>query len=426
MSQQPLVPTPAVLPRPSLSPSLHFGRIDEDGRAFVRTATGEICVGQWAAGTPQEGLAFFARKFDDLMAEIDLTKQRIIDGHLAPEGARPLLERIAAMVQEPSCIGDFEALAKRSQDLEAVAERIRIQRVAERAEAKAAATKQRESLVAEAENLAESNQWKVTTERYAAIVEEWKHLPRGERATDQALWKRLSAARGNFDRRRRAHFAERDAQRKEAIDAKRALITKAEAYATSTDWAATAKALKGLTEQWRKAPRGSRADEERLWKRFKAAQDAFFTARSAAEQAQEAELAVNIAPKEALIVEAEAILPVTDIKQARKALRDIHRRWDAIGDVPRKDRQALERRLTKVDDAVRAAEQSAWRSSNPEGLARAESVVTAFDAALERMRAEHAACVSAGDQAKADRIAADIEATEALQAAAQRAAVEFS
>jgi hypothetical protein len=426
MSQQPLMPTPAALPRPSLSPSLHFGRVDDDGRAFVRTESGDICVGQWAAGTPQEGLAFFARKFDDLIAEIDLTEQRLIDGHLAPDGARPLIERVHAIVKEPTCIGDFTHLAQRGKDLENTVERMRVQRLAERAEAKAAAIQRREALVAEAESLTDSQQWKATTERYSAIVEEWKELPRGDRATDQALWKRLSSARGNFDRRRRTHFAERDAQRKEALEAKRALIAKAEALSTSTDWAATSKALKGLIEQWRKAPRGSRNDEERLWKRFKAAQDTFFAARTEADQAKDAELAVNIAPKEALVTEAEALLPITDAKPARKVLRDIHRRWDAIGDVPRKERQALERRLAKVDDAVRTAEQSAWRSSNPEGLARAESVVTAFDAALDRLRAEHAACVASGDEAGAARIAADVQATEELKAAAQRAAAEFS
>jgi len=425
MTQQPLMPTPAALPRPALSPSIQFGRVDSEGHAYVRTDRGEVRIGQWAAGTPQEGLAFFARKFDDLIAEIDLTEQRLRDGHLAPEGVQPLIERVSVALAEPSCIGDFTHLGKRLDSLTALADQIRDQRATERAEAKRAATARREALATEAEALTDSTQWKATSERFTAIVDEWKTLPRGERTTDQILWKRLSTARSAFDRRRRNHFAARDAQRKEAIAAKRALITKAETYLTSTDWAGTAKAFKELTEQWRKAPRGGRADEDRLWKQFKAAQDTFFAARTAAQEAQEAELGVNVAPKAALAAEAEALLPITDARRTRKVLRDIHRRWEAIGDVPRKERQALERRLAKVDEALRTAEQASWRNSNPEGLARAESVMTAFDASIERMRAEREACLASGDQAKAARLATDIEATEELKAAAQRAAQEF-
>jgi hypothetical protein len=425
MTEQAAVPTPAALPRPAVSPAVRFGRIDDDGRAFVQTPDGDICVGQWAAGTTQEGLAFFARKYDDLIAEADLTERRLAEGYGAPEAALVVADRIDAVVREPNCIGDLTTLAERSSALRALAKQARERRAAERAQAKAAAQERRTALATEAETLASSTTWRATTERFAQMVEEWKALPRGDRSVDQALWKQFSTARSAFDKRRRAHFAEREAQRKEALTAKRALIAKAESLSTSTDWAGTTKALKGLSEEWRRAPRAGRADEDKLWRRFKAAQDAFFAARTAADEAREADLVVNVAPKEALAAEAEALLPVTDPKQARSALRDIQRRWDALGDVPRAARSSLERRLAKVEDQVRAAEQSAWRSTNPEGLARAESAVSAFDGALAKLQDKHAACVAAGDQAGAERIAADIDQTEALKAAALKAATDF-
>ena len=148
----------------------------------------------------------------------------------------------------------------------------------------------RRTLVDEAESLRESTAWKATTERYAAIVEEWKSLPRGDRTSEQELWQRLSHARTAFDKRRRTHFSELDTQRKDAVGRKRDLIARAEALSTSTDWAKTGKQYRDLMGDWKAAPRASRADEDKLWKRFKAAQDAFFAARIAAEDAeQEAE-----------------------------------------------------------------------------------------------------------------------------------------
>jgi hypothetical protein len=426
MTQPPAVPTPAALPRPAPgSRAAEFGRIAEDGQAFVKTEQGEVCVGQWAAGTLHEGLAFFARRYDDLATELDLAERRLRDGHMPPEQAEAVASRVRDMLREPTCIGDLAALQRKVDSLVDLTGAAREMRSAERAAARQAAMAQRQGLAEEAEKLATSSAWRVTTERFAAIVDEWKALPRGDRATDQELWKRLSAARSAFDKRRRAHFIERDAQRKEALAAKRALIARAEALTSSTDWAGTTKALKSLVDEWKRAPRGSRVDEDKLWRRFKAAQDTFFAARTAADEAKDAQFDVNVGPKEALVVEAEAIAIADDPKAARRALRDIQRRWDQIGDLPRSSRARLERRLSSVEEAIRRAEQKAWKSANPEGLARAESTVHAFEEALTRLQEDRGKAAQRGDQRAVERFDADIAQMTALMSAAAKAASDF-
>ncbi|MEU1260325.1 DUF349 domain-containing protein, partial [Streptomyces chartreusis] len=40
-----------------------WGRVDETGTVYVRTADGEQVVGSWQAGTPEEALAYFERKY---------------------------------------------------------------------------------------------------------------------------------------------------------------------------------------------------------------------------------------------------------------------------------------------------------------------------------------------------------------------------
>ena len=218
-----------------------------------------------------------------------------------------------------------------------------------------------------------------------------KALPCSDRSLEQDLWKRLSSDRASFDKRRRAHFAQLDSQRKEAVAAKRELITKAEALADSTDWGPTTRAFRSLMDQWKRAPRGSRSDEDKLWKKFKAAQDSFYSAMKAADAAKDAELTPNVEVKEALVVKAETLLPLdgsTDLGQVKRQLRSIQEQWDKAGDLPRSDRSRLESRLKKVEDAVRKAESSAWDRDDPDKRARAESTANAFTDALAKQEAD--------------------------------------
>ncbi len=57
----------------------------------------------------------------------------------------------------------------------------------------------------------------------------------------------------------------------------------------------------------------------------------------------------NLAAKEALATEAEALLPVGDLASAKASLRDIQERWEKIGHVPRADKERIEGRLRRVE-----------------------------------------------------------------------------
>ena len=113
------------------------------------------------------------------------------------------------------------------------------------------------------------------------LLEEWKAAPRGDRTAETALWKRLSAARNAFTKRRKAYFAGLEEEREGAKARKEKLAAEAEALAASTDWGPTAAAFRELMRSWKEAGRADRATEEELWSRFKTAQDTFFQARAA-------------------------------------------------------------------------------------------------------------------------------------------------
>lgn len=413
MSETP-VPTPALLrppapaPAAAVSPSVRFGRVGDDGTVYLITAEGERPVGQWNAGPPADGLAFFARKYDDLVVEVDLVSRRLADHRATAADAEKVVTRVREALVEPTFVGDLAGLIAKCDALAGSAESAREAERSRRAEQREAALLLRTALADEAEALQGSSAWKATTERFAALVEEWKGIPRSDRAMEQTLWQRISAARTAFDKRRRQHFTELDSQRKEATQRKRELIATAEGLATSTDWAGTTRRLRDLMADWKAAPRTSKVDEDKLWKRFKAAQDAFFAARQASEDAEQESLRANLPAKEAIVREAEGLLPLDDVKRAKSALRGIQERYDRAGDLPRAERDRLDARLRKVEEAVRGAEAAAWSSN------RGGGTTDAFAQALQRLQDKHESAVARGDTATAQALEAQIASTRAL------------
>jgi hypothetical protein len=406
------------------------GRVADDGTVFVRRPDGEeVAVGQWAAGDPAAGLAFFERKYDGLRAEADLLLARLKEGKGTPDAVSTVAAKLRDAVTNPHVVGDLAALSALAEQLEAAGEARKAQVAAAREEARARTLAARHAIVEEAERLAGSTQWKATGERFKELQAEWSALPRGDRSSrdaEQELWKRFSSARSAFDKTRRVHFAQLDATRKEAIAAKEALIARAEELSVSVDWAETARAYRGLMDQWRAAPRAGRADEDKLWARFRAAQDAFFSARNSAQSERDDDQRANAAQKEQLAAEAEALLPITDLAAARSALRSIAERWNAIGHVPRADRDRIEGRLRRVEDAVHRFEAEQWRRTDPAKRALAESTVGTFRDSLAKLEAEAAAAQAAGNERKAADLAGRIEQTRALLAAAENSLAEYS
>ncbi len=404
-----------------------WGRVDDDGTVFVRTADGEREVGSWQAGSPDEALAFFQRKFTSLETEVTLLEQRINTTDLSPGQAQATIERLLASIGEARAVGDLDGLKARLEALSGLVDHRREEARAAREQARAEARKIKERIVAEAERIvAEATHWKISGERMRQLLEEWKGAPHADRAVETALWKRFSAARNAFTKRRKAYFASLEGDREAARTRKEKLCGQAEELASSTDWGPTASAFRDLMRSWKEAGRAGRADEETLWARFKAAQDQFFQARSAVYSAKEAELREHATVKEQLLAEAEALLPATDLRAARTAMRSIQERWEKAGSVPRDSRERLESGLRRVEDALRKAEDAQWRRSNPEALARAQGTVAQIKAAIDQLEKQLAQARASSD-ARAEEQAADaLAARRAWLEEAERTLAEFS
>ena len=165
-----------------------------------------------------------------------------------------------------------------------------------------------------------------------------------DRKTDDALWKRYSAARETFNQQRQSPCAELDRERVGARQAKEALCERAEALSDSTDWGPAGTTFRDLLTEWKAAGPASKEVDDALWARFKGAQDKFFSARNATNAERDAEFGANADAKEALLAEAEAI-DTSDTDAARAALRVVGDKWDAVGKPPRERAAELDRRM---------------------------------------------------------------------------------
>jgi hypothetical protein len=349
--------------------SSEWGRIDEAGNVFVKSADGEREIGSWQAGDAEAGLAFYVRRFEDLETEVTLLEKRLESGAGDAASTKTHATELLERVPTAAAIGDLASLSTRLEALLAAAEAKSEENAAAKQAARAEAIAAKEALVAEAETIAESaTSWKASGDRLRAILDEWKAIRGVDRKTDDALWKRFSTARDAFGKRRGQHFASLDAERSTAKSVKQQLVDKAEELSGSSDWKETAAAMRDLMTEWKNAPRAARDVEETLWKQFRAAQDAFFARRSGVFSERDAEQGANEQAKLALIAEAEKI-DVSEPKKAQSALRDIQSRFDEIGHVPREAIRKIEDRMKAAEQRVRDAVDAEWRrgsaDSNP-------------------------------------------------------------
>lgn len=410
-----------------------FGRVAEDGTVYVWTRHGEKPVGSYPGKSKEEALAYFVRKFEQLASEIALTAARVRSGAMVPSDADQSVARLREQVATINAVGDLAALAMAVEQIPPLIDEQRAayaakkaQAAQERAALRESTREAKEKLVAEAEEVAAKDNWKLSGDRLKELLDQWKALPRIEKAADEELWKRFSAARNGFDRRRRTHFAKLSSANDAVAQAKETIVAEAEKLATSREWVNTAKRYAALMQEWKNAGRGSKKSDDALWARFRAAQEQFFSAKKADLEKRDSSNANNLAAKEALLLEFEALLPINNFAEERKKFRDLLQKWERIGNVPRDKRDALDLRLGAVEKEFRALEDAQKRKSDPSAKARANDVVRQLNEAIASYESAAAKAEAAGDTKKAQAARESAQARRIWLEEAERSLATFS
>jgi hypothetical protein len=362
-----------------------WGRVTDDGTVFVKTAEGERAVGSWHAGTPEQGLAHFVRRYEQLATEVTLLEQRLRSGAGDPRQVATSAERLREGLPAAAAVGDLGALGRRVDALlektEAAVEEHKAARAAAKQESVATLT----ALAEEAEKLAVSSSWKDAGERLRTLGQDWKRVTGVDKKTADALWERVAASRAKFGERRTAHFGALEQQRSVSQERKDKLVKEAEKLSSSTDWKATADRFKQLMADWKAAGRAPREVEDDLWNAFKAAQDVFFQARSASFAEKDEEFRGNQKVKEEILAEAEAL----EVPGGKGRLRQLQEKWDAAGKVPRDVMKSFEDRFAKVEEKFRATTDSSHvKTTESPFVVRLKEKVADLEGKLVKARAE--------------------------------------
>lgn len=203
--------------------------------------------------------------------------------------------------------------------------------------------KEMEALVAE-ENL------DAAARRMRELQARWKPVALAPRAQGEAMWRRFKAAQDQVYARTSAHLAAQHEERAANLARKQALVERAEALADSTDWVKTATEIQKLQAEWKAVGPVSRGHEKAIWERFRAACDRFFTRRQDDLKKRKDGWAQNLARKEALCEQAEALAESTEWEAAASKLKQLQAEWKTIGPVRKAKSEVVWQRFRAACD----------------------------------------------------------------------------
>ena len=391
-----------------------FGRVDAENNVFVTDGT-ERKVGQYPGVTPEEALAYFVRKFEDLAAQVRILEQRVankVDSH----GMKKIAAKLVEDLKEPAAVGDLSDLRRRVANLDEKIAKLVSEKSESNKEATAEALKARLAIAERAEAIANQDasktQWKTSGAEMTGLFEQWQALQKNgskvPKSEADAIWKRFSSARTKFETAKRGYFAGLDATNKLTKAKKNSIVESAEALAEkgSDDIAAYRK----LLDEWKNSGRTPGKSDDALWARFKAAGDTIFSKKSETAVVENASMEKNLAVKTELLKEAESIDPEKDLAAAKKSLQSIQQRWEKAGKVPKEKLRETEDKLRAIEAKVRKVEEDHWRKSDPAAIERSNSVTAQLEDSIRKL-------AEALEKAKASNDDKKIkDATEALDA----------
>lgn len=254
--------------------------------------------------------------------------------------------------------------------------------------AHAEAEKAKTELVAQAQKLADSTEWRSTGERFHELMDQWKAAGSAGREKDDALWEQSNGFQHAFFERRSTHYREMDKQHAENKKAKEALIQQArEASDVAADWgAAEWKAannrMRDLMNEWKKVGQAARADNDRLWEEFNGLRQKFFDAQHAHHEELEAQYQQNAAAKQALVDEAQRLADTKDYgRENTEAIKQLDVKWKAIGYAGREKNDALW-------EAFRTAKEGFWDAKHAYNDRRHDEWLQKSQEAAERRRGQ--------------------------------------
>lgn len=247
-------------------------------------------------------------------------------------------------------------------------------------DAKKALVTELESRLADLTTWTTFKHWEAQTAFVLELQAKWKTIGAGNRKDNEAVYQAFRAQCDTFFAAKKNFSKEIDAANQEVVAKKKALIEKAQSLASSTDWKNTAEQLKKLQKQWQDSGSAGQRFENKLWKEFRAACNAFFDARQTHFAGQDAENAENLSAKLALIESLQQYELPSDKQEALAKLRDFQQQFNAIGPVGIKEKQNTYNAFkTRMDELYKALKLEGQEKERVFFQAKLESLLASPD-----------------------------------------------
>jgi hypothetical protein len=233
---------------------------------------------------------------------------------------------------------------------------------AQRAEERKANLDRKMALIERAESLADSTDWVKTADEFKRLQAEWQAVGPVPRHDTRETWKRFREACDRFFTRRNADLAERKEAWAANLAHKEALIARAEAFSTSTEWEKTASEMRRLQAEWKASGPVRRNKSEVVWQRFRAACDTFFDRYK---RRDEIELESKQADREAIVNEIDALAsePVTEGAPLLERVRSLRSRWNQSTPVVKQGADPLSARFVGALERLTMAAPEAFKGT---------------------------------------------------------------
>ena len=191
----------------------------------------------------------------------------------------------------------------------------------------------KESLIERAKELADSTDWRKTSDAQRALMEEWRAAGYAGKEYQDKLWDEFRAARDVFFTRRDEHYAELREQQGKVVEAKRQIIEEAKALVEDIqNWRRTADAMDELMNRWKTAGNAGRDNEHVLWEEFNGIRKDFRNRRKADLAARRAKERQNAETKRAIVDEAAAIAEAAEYSRENSdRMRELNEAYKAAG-----------------------------------------------------------------------------------------------
>jgi hypothetical protein len=196
-------------------------------------------------------------------------------------------------------------------------------------------------LVADEEGLDNAGGWDKKTKKILELQAKWKTIGFGPKKENEAIWKEFRGQCDIFFGAKKEFFAVIHDKYDAIAEKKRGLIARAKELKDSTDWKDTASKMKQLQELWKKQGHAGVKHEQKLWKEFRTACDAFFNSRQNHFKAQDEQFDGNLKLKQEVLKTINAYTPTAEKAQVLADLKQLSADFNAIGRVPMKEKDAI-------------------------------------------------------------------------------------